>query len=275
MKKFIKIFAVGAMACALSFGTLAFSGCFTVKSYTGEYGYVSWGTSYGVKVQVEVQSDQKGERIRSVGIVESDYVEATDANQWEDRSKWNDGLSDLLLSYRGRYLADVLVTDVVCDDGGAPVSVANDGYVIAGATVGSGRLLLAVQNALKDAAEQMGYSVTEGEYRYENEWVPGQYYGIRVRVAVKDGRVMAVGVIHSSYIEATDNWVGKVAWERELPGLLETYKGKSVTDIAAVEVPCKENGEPVSVAGEEYVITGATVGSGRLLLAVQNALEKR
>lgn len=271
MKKILKIATVFALSCAFSAGTFLFSGCFSVQNYTGEYSYTEYGTDYGVKVNVALQSDRKGDRIRSVEIAESDYVEATDGEWWSDRSKWDDGLGNLLLSYRGKYLADILVTDVVRQESGAPSSVADPDLVISGATMGSGRLLLAVQNALSDAAQKLGYTFVEGEYKYENAWVAGAYYGIRVRVAVKDDTVRAVGVIDSPYTEASD-WEGKPVWEEQLPALLKNYAGKNVSEINAVKVPCNEGGEPTSVPEESYVITGATVGSGRLLLAVQNAL---
>lgn len=70
------------------------------------------------------------------------------------------------------------------------------------------------------------------------------------------------------------NWLTKENW------LLQQYEGKSVADVLAVKVFYDENGEPYSkddnsdFASSGLVLTGATQGSGRLLIAVQNALGK-
>ena len=62
--------------------------------------------------------------------------------------------------------------------------------------------------------------------------------------------------------------------------MLQQYEGKSVADVLAVKVFYDENGEPYSkddnsdFASSGLVLTGATQGSGRLLIAVQNALGK-
>ena len=69
-------------------------------------------------------------------------------------------------------------------------------------------------------------------------------------------------------------WLDKENW------VLQQYEGKSVADILAIKVFYDENGEPYSTkdnadfASSGLVLTGATQGSGRLLIAVQNALSK-
>lgn len=70
------------------------------------------------------------------------------------------------------------------------------------------------------------------------------------------------------------DWLNKKNW------LLQQYEGMSVADILSIKVFYDENGEPYSkddnadFASSGLVLTGATQGSGRLLLAVQNAFGK-
>ena len=76
--------------------------------------------------------------------------------------------------------------------------------------------------------------------------------------------------------EASDkvNWLNKESW------LLQQYEGWSVADILDIKVFYDENGEPYSQADNAaftasgLVIANSTQGSGRLLLAVQDALKK-
>lgn len=69
-----------------------------------------------------------------------------------------------------------------------------------------------------------------------------------------------------------DNYVNNEAW------LLQKYEGKSVADVLAIKVYVKNTGEPYSSDRNDFgelVITDATQGSGRLLLAVQDALKNK
>ncbi len=288
MKKICRVFVILAIACAMTVAAIMLAACFKVDSYYGEFSYDQYGTQYGVKVKVAVQTDGKGDRIRSVEIVNSDYTEATDGAYWNNggREKWDAGIDALVASYRGKYVGEVLLVNVPQDEDGIPLDTssgglsADSGFIISGATAGSSRLLLAVQNALVNAAESMGYKYYDGEYKHENAYASGSYYGIKVRVAVKGGTVKAVGILPSDYTEATESWSGKAGWDKNVQGLLNSYIGKSVSKITAVEVSCSSSGEPLSTekgglpADSGYVLAGATVGSGRLLLAVQNALSK-
>lgn len=132
----------------------AVCGCVQTKTVQGEMSYTEWGTNYGIKVNVEVQKTSKGDRIRKVTVAESDLVDATDG--WDGKAKWEDELDALLLAYRGEYVADVLAKEVAVSESGAPVDSSStdykdfgDDFIVSGATVGSARLLIAVQNALK------------------------------------------------------------------------------------------------------------------------------
>ena len=230
--------------------------------YEGEYGYTAWGTSYGIKVNVVVKDDV----VVSVEVADSDYVEVTDS--WDNKNIWIDGLNGLLSAYSGKTVGEILSATVVTDDTGVPGSVSDSSLMISGATQGSGRLLLAVQNALNNG----GYEVLSGEYKYENAWVPGSYYGIAVNVVVKDGIVVTVSVADSDYTEVTDSWDNKNIWLDGLDSLLAAYEGRTVSEILSATVVTAEGGQPESVSDSSLMISGATQGSGRLLLAVQNAL---
>ena len=78
MKKTGKIAKIAASVClagAVCAGCAALSGCaWTTQTAEGEYHYTNYGVEYGVKVSVEVQNDEKGERIRKVTIIDSGYT---------------------------------------------------------------------------------------------------------------------------------------------------------------------------------------------------------
>lgn len=136
----------------ISAAVIPLSACSQDKTVTGEMHYNNYGTEYGIKVNVEVQ----GDRIKKVTVADSDYKDASDAMGDWNPQVWNDGLDGLLASYRGRYVSDVLAKKVETNAKGEPLTTNDagfndfgDDYIITGATMGSGRLLIAVQNALK------------------------------------------------------------------------------------------------------------------------------
>lgn len=155
MKKFKKLITVFALALTLAIGAFAFGGCSSSQTYEGEYGYTQYGTNYGIKVSVEVQND----KIKTVTVLDSDYVEATSSEYgWADEAVWNSNLQSLLNKFSGANVSDILAINVVCDAEGAPVASSSESfsqygaenqYLISSCTVGSGRLILAIQNALK------------------------------------------------------------------------------------------------------------------------------
>lgn len=72
-------------------------------------------------------------------------------------------------------------------------------------------------------------------------------------------------------VKNANTWLNDEAW------LLQKYEGMAVADVLAIKVFIKTTGEPYSSDKNnfgELIITGSTQGSGRLLLAVQNALSK-
>lgn len=280
MKKIYKALAGICLAGALCGGAFAVSGCGDTQTDTviGEYHYINYGVFYGVRVNVEVQTDSKGDRIRKVTIADSDYTQLSPANpdyEWTDadRENYSSQEQTLLNAYRGMYVADVLAMDVETAANGEPQGVSDDSVLISGATQSSGRLLLAVQDAL---LKFDNYNVYEGEYHYPNAWTPSDpHYGIRARVVVKGDKIVKVAVVDSGYTEVSQGWSGKDVWNNGLDTLLKAYEGKKVVDVMAVSVDVNSTasmGQPYTVSDSSLMITGATQGSGRLLLAVQNAL---
>jgi hypothetical protein len=289
MKKIFKTIAGITLAGTLVVGAGTLSACGSSDTtYNGQYNYAnpysSTSPDYGIKVRVDVQSDSKGDRIKSVEIIDSVYTEVSDSNTdygW-DNTVWYNGLDTLLNNYRGKYISDVLAQTVSVNANGVPTSLTDDEYLISGSTQGSGRLLLAVQNALADAAEKLGYTVYTGEYHYTNPYDSSEAdYGIKVKVVTKKSGdsevVQKVATIPSDYIEvsesnATWNWDNTV-WTDGLSTLLAKYEGKTVAEIQAITVSVSSTGEPSN--SQELgglLTTGSTQGSGRLLLAVQAAL---
>lgn len=68
------------------------------------------------------------------------------------------------------------------------------------------------------------------------------------------------------------NWNNYEAW------LLQKYEGMAVADVLDMKVYIKTSGEPYSSDKNDFgelIITGSTQGSGRLLLAVQDALKNK
>lgn len=276
MKKSTKVLTAIALSAACAFGASALSGCAEKQTVTGEMSYTQWSVTFGIKVNVEVQTDSKGDRIRKVTIADSDLVSASPEG-W-DSSKWYDNLDNLLLAYRGEYVADVLAKEVLTSAEGAPLTTEDEGFlnygeefIATGATLGSGRLLMAVQNALKNFG---GYKVVEGEYSYE-QW--GIKFGEKVRVVVKDDTVMKITVLSSDLSNAseTSGW-DKNIWYNSRQELLSKYEGAKVQNIlnGTAQVQGQDGAETNSVSDSNLIATGATLSSARLYKSVQNALSK-
>lgn len=154
-----------------------------------------------------------------------------------------------------------------------------------------------------------GYNgVYEGEYSYNNAY--GGTYGMRVEVTVENNIITKVRDITNTDLakqgdkewtvcspsginpywddSSVKNWKDNKAW------LLQQYEGKSVAEILDLKVYTAygysqvdgkwveddtKMGQPYGVdknnGFSEYLISNSTQGSGRLLLAVQNALSKK
>lgn len=162
MKGIIKILAVSAAALCLSAGIASQTGCNGCaggeQAYSGtcigEYSYKNpYGDDrYGVKVSVEVEEDV----IKRVVVLNSDYTEATEAmGKWNPET-WDNNKATVLAKYAGKTVSEVMGIGVECDENGEPVTgteenpVTYNGLIHTGATLSSGRLLKAVQNALSN-----------------------------------------------------------------------------------------------------------------------------
>lgn len=142
------LMAVLALPVACAFAACDNSGEKTYNgTYTGEYHYNGWGTEYGVKVEVTVENNV----IKSVKPVASDYVEASpDSGTKWTQATWTDNAASVYAKYEGKTVAEIKAIKVPTEEGGAPTTGETySGLVHSGATLSSGRFLLAVQNALK------------------------------------------------------------------------------------------------------------------------------
>lgn len=138
-----------------------------------------------------------------------------------------------------------------------------------------------------------------GEYSYANPYAPeAAKYGVKVSVTVDDGKITKVEIVDSEYVQTSDGWKDSTHGKNYIAqenALLQKYVGLDVDDVLAMEIATETNGVPVSNSGsgegedtvnpdfddETFVVDGtdllidhATQSCGRLVLAVQNALEK-
>lgn len=160
MKKALKVGLIALLGAA-AVSTCALAGCDKGDNnggdkkvngtFTGEYHYEQYNTNYGVKVEVVVENDV----IKSVTTKESGYTESSDDRGTWKKATWTDHEDEVYAKYVGKTVSEVLAINVACEESGAPVTstaeapVTYDGLIYTGATMSSGRLLLAVQNALK------------------------------------------------------------------------------------------------------------------------------
>lgn len=153
MKKLSKWLAVAVMAAMVA---VAAFGCSSTVRLEGAYSYTNYGNTYGAKVLVTLH----GNKISEVLMLNAnDWVVATGPSVWTDettRNKYINNESHMLKAYQGHTVDEVLSWTVTTDTIGQPLSIddAADPYVLcSGATQSSGRLLLAIQDALKKVAD--------------------------------------------------------------------------------------------------------------------------
>ena len=125
----------------------------------------------------------------------------------------------------------------------------------------------------------------EGSYDYDNAWTPGQKYGCKVTVTVKSGVITKVVVADDTdtYYNLSAGWTDKAKWQDGADAMINSFVGMSVEDVNKIVVAKNDDsakgpiGQPASITGAPAalkVVAGATQSSGRLILAVQNALSK-
>ena len=168
MTKLLAVLAVGAVATAGVVGLAACGEKGISGSAKGEYSYESYGHTYGIKVEVTVENG----KITKVERLEHDWVEATDTvmGDWDGGANYNKEINNELKKFNGLSVDDVLDLEVAVTEEGAPETQKTNGeanpnfkplvigdtnLVLAGSTQSSGRLVLAVQDALENLqAEQ-------------------------------------------------------------------------------------------------------------------------
>ena len=145
--------------------------------------------------------------------------------------------------------------------------------------------------------------VVEGEYSYFAYDYAAQAlsttnkYGCKVKVTVKGGVITAIEVTAdtASFYNLTATWTdnyqadgnptaGKKAWMDNGQAMADSFVGLTVEEVNAITVgkttelvESTPAGQPTGITGAPSalkVVTGATQSSGRLILAVQNALSK-
>ena len=121
---------------ALLFGLVSLASCGGSSVADGKYtGYVEeatqWAT-YSAKVEVEV----KDGKIESVVVLNDECHIYTDASSWTESALWTDHVQELLDSYKGLSVSDIVNAET------SPVDA------LAGATQSSDRLFKAVKEAL-------------------------------------------------------------------------------------------------------------------------------
>lgn len=154
----------------------------------------------------------------------------------------------------------------------------------------------------------------EGEYKYENPWAPGHYYGAKVNVTIQGNVITNVELFKDSetgWVNLSPNWTfdpyagataeaaydaeGKTSWRKYGQAMVESFVGLTVEEVLGIKVYVDKNGQPYTA--EDYSVetikyvpeqlaivmnghgdfakgAGATQSSGRVILAVQDAILK-
>lgn len=126
-----------------------------------------------------------------------------------------------------------------------------------------------------------------GEYKHANAHSAGKYYGCKVEVKVKDGKITAVKQTSEntdSYTNITSKWDADGSKAKGFQAWLDaTFVGKTVTEVKSwsVKVEKNEDGSDKGIVtvkdgqtlDSSLIYTGATQTTGRTILAVQNALK--
>ncbi len=126
----------------------------------------------------------------------------------------------------------------------------------------------------------------DGEYKYENAWTPGSYYGVKVHVTVEDNKITKItfdddtDTMHN----VTPSWGGHDVTVAAIDSYIAKFIGKTVDEVKALNVTKDEKGVPKAAdivfdtltfknEDNEDVTTGATQTAGRFILAIQDALK--
>lgn len=140
-----------------------------------------------------------------------------------------------------------------------------------------------------------GEQVLEGEYSYFAwDYATGavsttHQYGCKVKVTVKGGVITNVEVTDDteSFYNLTSSWTDKATWEEGQEAMVKSFIGLTVDQVKEIKVATNPTlvtepyvtpaGQPTGITGAPEAlktVAGATQSSGRLILAVQNALSQ-
>ena len=123
------------------FATGCSSNNYNNGTYAGEWEGESYGTVFTAKVSIEVKND----KIVSISLDENSNI-TSPAEYWTNDSVWFDNYEELLDSYKGLAVEDILQASA---DLSEPSVTGLD--KISGATLSSARLLLAIKDGLNKA----------------------------------------------------------------------------------------------------------------------------
>ena len=130
--------------------------------------------------------------------------------------------------------------------------------------------------------------VVEGEYSYKNshDTTGESSYGCKVTVTVVNGVITKIEVTADTekFFNVSAGWTdnykpdgnptqGKKDWLAKGADFAQSFVGKTVEEVNAIKVETDDKSQPSTITGVEYV-TCATQSSGRVILAIQNALSK-
>ncbi len=149
MKKILVI----ALAVVMTLSIVAFAACASEQKVTGEVHYNSYGTEYGVKVDVTVKGDIITE-VKLYTDAESGYVRTSKDNPdhgWTSFQKTEDAYADYIKNnFVGKTVAEV---NAYVAEAKAEGQTVTTGPKIEGATQSSARIIVAVKDALSKLAK--------------------------------------------------------------------------------------------------------------------------
>lgn len=275
MKKTNKIVAVVIAALLVVAALVVLAAC--GKTYTGEVSYVSWGTNYGVKVDVTV----KGDVITAVKLYTDEESELVRTSKsWTENQHPGDlGFEKAEAAYEGWIEENLVGASVEKVLGWSAMANADDQKVgegvphIAGATQSSARIICAVQEAL---CQLPGVEKVTGEVTADKRAGRNHEYYVKVDVIVKDGKILNAKV----YAEDEEHPMTSTGWGKhdEVNGAIlafvaEKVVGQTVEAVNAWTYDFTQKGAAAVGEGVPH-ITGGTETSAHIIAAIQNALSK-
>lgn len=270
MKKVTKLIAGVVLAASVAATAGMFAGCGKDNeepqpqpqpqpqgtTYTGAYAYSNtWGT-YGVKVDVTV-NDGKITSVKYADAQPDGWTNVTAS--WDTDGSKAAGVADYLKKFEGKTVDEVLALDVAVTATGQPDSDNGDAsqgdLIYTGATQTSGRIILAVQDALKD-----NFYCGTATTNYHSKDIT-----INTVVAVKDGKISELYVSDDSVIATGDNWITK--FNAGVAAMNTSLIGKTVAEVLALETTYTPAENTLGT-----VATGATVSSNLYVASIKDAL---